>query len=67
MPFKSKKQQRFMFSQMPELAKEFAEKTNFSKLPEKAKKKKDKSKCDDEKIEKVLALASVYYELTITS
>ena len=57
-----------MFSQMPELAKEFAEKTDFSKLPEKAKKKKDKSKCDDdEKIEKVLVLASVYYELTTLS
>lgn len=65
MPFKSRKQQRFMFSQMPELAKEFAEKTDFSKLPEKARKKKDKSKCDDEKIEKVFALASVYYDMVV--
>jgi hypothetical protein len=54
-----------MFSQMPELAKEFAEKTDFSKLPEKARKKKDKSKCDDEKIEKVFALASVYYDMVV--
>jgi len=52
---------------MPELAREFAEKTDFSKLPEKAKKKKDKSKCDDEKIEKVLALASAYYDMVVKS
>ena len=37
MPFKSRSQQRFMFSQHPEIAKEFAEHTDFSKLPEKAK------------------------------
>jgi hypothetical protein len=58
-----------MFSQMPELAREFASKTDFSKLPEKAKKKKkkDKSKCDDDKIEKILALASVYYDIAVKS
>ena len=58
-----------MFSQMPELAREFASKTDFSKLPEKAKKKKkkDKGDCGDEKIEKVLVLASAYYEIAITS
>lgn len=58
MPFKSKKQQRFMFAKMPELAKEFAEKTDFSKLPEKAKKKK-KNDCDD-KISKACEFADVY-------
>jgi hypothetical protein len=54
---------------MPELAREFASKTDFSKLPEKAKKKKkkDKGDCGDEKIEKVLVLASAYYEIAITS
>jgi hypothetical protein len=56
MPFKSKKQQRFMFAKMPELAKEFAEKTNFSKLPEKAKKKND---CND-KIAKACEFADLY-------
>jgi hypothetical protein len=45
-----------MFSKMPELAKEFAEKTDFSKLPEKAK-KKDKNKCED-----VLKAASIFLE-----
>jgi len=35
MPFKSKAQQRYMFSQHPKIAKEFAEHTNFKKLPEK--------------------------------
>lgn len=33
-----------MFANMPETAKEWADKTNFSKLPEKAKKKKKKGK-----------------------
>jgi len=32
---------------MPELAKEWADKTDFSKLPEKARKKKKHSECDD--------------------
>lgn len=42
MPFKSKKQMRYMYSQKPEIAKEFAEKTTkkeMKNLPEKAKKK----------------------------
>ena len=35
MPFRSKAQQKFLFSQHPEIAKEFAAKTpNFKKLPE---------------------------------
>lgn len=39
MPFKSKAQQRFMFSQHPEMAKEWAEKTpDIKKLPEHVKK-----------------------------
>ncbi len=42
MPFASKAQQRFMFSQHPELAREFAEKTDFESLPER--KRKDKKK-----------------------
>jgi hypothetical protein len=41
MPFSSQRQRRFMFSQKPALAKEFAEKTpKGKKLPEKAAKKK---------------------------
>ena len=40
MSFKSKAQARFMFSQHPELAKEFAAKTkNIKALPERVKKK----------------------------
>lgn len=45
MPFRSKQQQKFMFATMPEVAKEWAEKTDFSKLPKKVRKKK-KSKTD---------------------
>lgn len=37
--FASKDQQRFMFSQHPKMAMEFAKKTDFSSLPEHAKKK----------------------------
>lgn len=41
MPFKSKAQRKFMYSQKPELAKEFEEHTpKGKKLPEKVKKKK---------------------------
>jgi hypothetical protein len=47
MPFRSKRQQRLFFATMPELAKEWADKTDFSKLPEKARKKKKHSECDD--------------------
>jgi hypothetical protein len=62
MPFRSKKQQRLFFATMPDVAKEWASKTDFSKLPEKARKKshkktkKDKSDC----IEKTLRFASQY-------
>jgi hypothetical protein len=41
MPFKSKKQRAFLYSQKPEIAKEFAEHTSESqmkKLPKKVKK-----------------------------
>lgn len=41
MPFKSKAQQRYMFTKHPKIAKELASKTkDFKKLPEKVKKKK---------------------------
>lgn len=41
MPFKSKSQQRYLYLKHPKVAKKFAEETeDFSKLPEKAKKKK---------------------------
>jgi hypothetical protein len=41
MPFKSKAQAKYMFSQKPELAQEFADKTKSIKaLPNKVKKKK---------------------------
>jgi len=65
MPFRSKRQQRFMFATMPETAKEWAEGTDWAKLPEKVrkkKKKKDKNSTDDitKKVDTVLALASAY-------
>lgn len=41
MPFKSKSQQRYMFSQHPTIAKRWAKHTpNIKSLPQKAKKKK---------------------------
>ncbi len=41
MPFKSRAQQKYLFSQHPEIAKEFAEHTaNYSKLPEHVRSKK---------------------------
>ncbi len=43
MPFKSKTQARYLFSQKPEIAKEFATKTpSIKALPNKVKKKKKK-------------------------
>ena len=47
MPFKSKRQMRYLFSQKPEVAREFAQKSKergitLSTLPEKVKKKKSK-------------------------
>lgn len=45
MPFKSKAQRRFLFSQKPKIAKEFAAKTpKGKKLPEKLKKRRRKKK-----------------------
>lgn len=35
MPFKSKAQARYMFAKKPKIAKEFAEATDFTDLPEK--------------------------------
>lgn len=48
MPFRSKKQQRFMYATKPKGVdlKEWADETDFSKLPEKARKKKKKDKND---------------------
>jgi hypothetical protein len=60
MPFKSKRQQRLFFATMPETAKEWAEKTDFSKLPEKVRKKKKKKKDKNDCGEKVLQLASKF-------
>ena len=41
MPFKSKAQQKYLFSRKPEIAKEFASKTkDYKSLPKKVKKKK---------------------------
>lgn len=45
MPFKSKKQQRFLFANNPKVAKEFASKTrDFKNLPEQVKAVKRKIK-----------------------
>lgn len=66
MPFKSKRQSRLFFATMPELAKEWASKTNYKKLPEKIrkkKKKKDKSDC----VEKVLQFASCFEQCVLIS
>jgi hypothetical protein len=46
MPFRSKAQQKYLFSQKPKIAKEFAEKTSksqFKKLPEHVKSSKPAS------------------------
>ena len=54
MPFKSKAQARWMFSQHPEMAKEWASKTNIHALPERVKpKKKEKSGSETESHPKV--------------
>lgn len=69
MPFRSKRQQRFMYATKPEGVdlKEWAEKTDFKKLPEKVrKKKKDKSdveecaECGASKADKTLELAAAF-------
>lgn len=56
MPFKSKAQQRWMFANDPEMAKEWADETpDFDKLPEKvAKKKKKKDESVMDKFKKYL-------------
>jgi hypothetical protein len=48
MPFRSKKQQRFMYATKPKGVdlKEWSAKTDFSKLPEKSRKKKKRKKND---------------------
>lgn len=55
MPFRSKKQQRYMYSQMPDIAADYAKemsKMDFAKLPEKAKKKKKSSQKSKKKTNK---------------
>lgn len=71
MPFRSKRQQRFMYATKPQGVdlKEWAEKTNFKKLPEKVrKKKKDKSdvaECANcSKLDKILELAAAFNNYT---
>ncbi len=64
MPFKSKKQQRWMFVNEPEMAKEWASKTNFKKLPEKAKKKNKKKKAEVD-YNDIISLADCFYNLTM--
>jgi hypothetical protein len=66
MPFKSKRQSRLFFATMPDLAKEWASKTDYKKLPEKIrkkKKKKDKSDC----VEKTLQLAACFEQCVLAS
>jgi hypothetical protein len=67
MPFRSKRQQRLFFATMPDLAKEWASKTDFSKLPERARKKskvkkktkkKDKSDCGERALQMANEFAS---------
>lgn len=55
MPFKSKAQQKYLFSKMPEVALEFAKKTpkeSYKKLPKHLKNKKTKRKNDEEEYSK---------------
>ena len=40
MPFVSRRQQRWMFAKHPRMAKRWADKTDFSHLPERARKRK---------------------------
>ena len=50
MPLKSKAQQKWMFANKPEMAKEWADETpNIKSLPNKVKKKKPKSKSKSKK------------------
>jgi hypothetical protein len=45
MPFQSKAQQRWMFANHPDMAKEWAEKTDFSKLPDKKMETRHRHRC----------------------
>ncbi len=50
MPFKSKAQQKWMYANKPEMAKEWAHETpNIKKLPKKVKKTKPKKKAPSKK------------------
>lgn len=40
MPFRSRAQQRFMFAKHPRIAKRWAKKTNFRKLPNRVRKRR---------------------------
>jgi len=60
MPFRSKRQSRLFFATMPDTAKEWASKTDYSKLPEKVKKKKKKKKDKNDCGEKALQMATQY-------
>lgn len=55
MPFKSLAQARLMYTKHPQMAKEFASKTNFLTLPEHVKKKKRKVAIAKPKIKRVIA------------
>lgn len=58
---------RWMFSNDPEMAKEWVKHTkDISKLPEKAKKKKAKKKKYSQKIDLILKLASVFEQILNT-
>jgi hypothetical protein len=62
MPFKSKRQQRWMFVNEPEMAKEWASKTDFKKLPEKTKKKNRKKKAEVN-YDEIIILAEYFYSI----
>lgn len=75
MPFRSKKQQRFMYATKPKGVdlEEWAEETNFDKLPEKVRKKKKKDKNDldeilglnpqpDDPVTEALTYATIYHQ-----
>lgn len=44
MPFKSRRQQRYMYAKHPRIAARWAKLTDFKKLPEKAAKKKKRGR-----------------------
>jgi hypothetical protein len=59
MPFRSKRQSRLFFATMPDIAKEWAHKTDYSKIPERVRKKK-KNDCNDRPGERALQMATEY-------